>query len=822
MQDTAPVPAAPRTKKGISFDLLALFALAATVVLALIVVTFSPSVSFLGTKTLVIMGGTLVSLALFVIGRLTRGNIVVPPTFLTLSLWFVPAAYALSTLFSGVSPSLAFFGTEFETDTFGFVLTLSVVATLVALVIRREREQALFVRVVAWAYGAVLVLQTLLVLVARFAPSIIAPLSNFIGSFSDLGMLVGLGVIVSLLGLRFLSLPGRSRVILWVGIALGYFLLALANSPAIWVLVSLTALGLFIEALLKRQKMTEDASELEGVSTLSIDSEESASETRPLGPPLITLVIAVFFLIGGSTIGNALSSMMNTSFIDVRPSWQSTFEVGSHVYASSPLFGSGPETFSSEWGKFRDRTINNTVFWSIDFSSGVGYIPTSMVATGILGALAWLAFLGLFLFIGVRALLFRLPKERYVRFTSVASFAAAVYVFTLGIFATPGPVVLFAGFVAAGLFISTLRYGRERVEWGIAFSKAPRIGFVLVFAFTILLLISLFTGYVVVKRYVANLAYGEAVTALSNGNLDAADAAVARSVALAPTDRAYRLAAASDVARMNEIASSEALSPTEAQQQFQTALSAAVSAAVAATQRGPDNYQNWLALGGVYQSVVPLKITGAFDAAKDAYAKAAALAPSNPTIPYTLAQLDIANGDAVTAQTDLLAAIALKQDYTQAILLYSQLQIQLGKANEALQAVESAIYFAPNDPATLFEAGILRLGTGDKAGAIQALSHAVTLNPQYANARYFLAVAEANSGDTAAAIKDLQAVAALSDENAKAVDADLTALQGGQNPWPASRLKTLGVPFAPVEEPSDTAATKGGTPAKETTAPEKK
>ncbi|MFV0972323.1 tetratricopeptide repeat protein, partial [Klebsiella pneumoniae] len=101
--------------------------------------------------------------------------------------------------------------------------------------------------------------------------------------------------------------------------------------------------------------------------------------------------------------------------------------------------------------------------------------------------------------------------------------------------------------------------------------------------------------------------------------------------------------------------------------------------------------------GNVYQSVVSLKIEGSYDAAKAAYDRAIALNPTNPTLPFALAQLEIAQGNAVAAEEALISAIGLKRDYTEAILMLSQLQVQQGKAREALEAAEAAAYFAPNE-----------------------------------------------------------------------------------------------------------------------------
>jgi tetratricopeptide (TPR) repeat protein len=354
--------------------------------------------------------------------------------------------------------------------------------------------------------------------------------------------------------------------------------------------------------------------------------------------------------------------------------------------------------------------------------------------------------------------------------------------------------VLIVGFALIGLFISSLRYAGTRQEWGIIFSKNPRIGFLIVFVLTLLLLASVVAAYVVVERYLADYSYAEASTDLSAGNLSVATSAINQSILFAPSDRAYQLAAQIGIAQMNQIASDSSLTPTQAQQQFQTALSQSVQSALEATKLGPNNYQNWVVLGTVYQTVVPLNIDGAYQNAKDAYTHAVALDPTDPTLPYTLAQLEIAQKNDSAAETDLTQAISLKSDYTQAIFLLSQLEVEEGKAADALQAAEAAAYFDPTDPTVLFQVGILRSANGDTAGAIQALSQAVQINPQYANAHFFLGVMYALEAQYPQAVAQLQAVAALSKDNATAVASDIAQLEAGKNPFPASQLGALGIP----------------------------
>ncbi|MDP2651540.1 MAG: tetratricopeptide repeat protein, partial [bacterium] len=340
----------------------------------------------------------------------------------------------------------------------------------------------------------------------------------------------------------------------------------------------------------------------------------------------------------------------------------------------------------------------------------------------------------------------------------------------------------------AGLFVSTTRFAAQGRQWGIIFSRSPRIGFVIVFSLTILLLLSVVAAYSLVGRYIATAELTAAQAAFSSGDLTAADRAVQNSISFAPSAAAYQIKSGIANTRLNQIAASTTMSAAEAQKSFQEALSTGINAALTATNLAPSDYQNWLALGNLYAQAVPLGVTSAYDSAKTAYDKARALNPTNPQIPYILAQLDIANKNTRAAEEDLKAAIALKQDYTAAIFLLSQLEVQDGNVKDALASALAAAYFQPNDPNILFQVGILYAASNDFANAAAALGAAVAANPQFANARYFLSAVYAKQGDMTNALAQMQAITDMSAENASAVTAQLAALAEGKNPFPANLL----------------------------------
>ena len=52
------------------------------------------------------------------------------------------------------------------------------------------------------------------------------------------------------------------------------------------------------------------------------------------------------------------------------------------------------------------------------------------------------------------------------------------------------------------------------------------------------------------------------------------------------------------------------------------------------------------------------------------------------------------------------------------------------------------------------------------------------------------------------ALEQFRAIAAFSPENAAAVAPDIASLEAGKNPFPAARMKSLGIPTPPVTEPA--------------------
>jgi hypothetical protein len=383
----------------------------------------------------------------------------------------------------------------------------------------------------------------------------------------------------------------------------------------------LVALGLFVEAVMRRGPKGADA-ELDDVVTMGDSTSETDEGGKPLAMPLGVLAVSLFFLIGGA-LGSALGQALHINILTVRPSWQATFSVAQKTYAESPLFGSGPGTFGVEWLKYRDTSLNTTQFWNIDFFSGIGYIPTSLITTGAVGMVAWIAFLGLLLVLGLRMVILRAPQDEFIRFVSILTLVASAYLFANAFFGLPNVVLIVLAFVMAGLFTSTTRYAAWSQQWGVVFSKSPRLGFVIVFSMTLLLLGAVVAAYNVAGRYVAISQVASATVKYGAGDLDGADRAAQQAASFGSSASAYAVQSAVALSRVNQIVSSSTMPATAARQAFQEALSAGINAGLTATRITPNDYRTWLAVGNLYAQAVPLGVSGAYDSAKSAYQKMA-------------------------------------------------------------------------------------------------------------------------------------------------------------------------------------------------------
>jgi tetratricopeptide (TPR) repeat protein len=773
-----------KPQKMAPFDMAALWVLSALVFLLPIFFLPVLGVSLQATKFVLFAGGVLIALALYIVARMKERAIVLPTSIVVYAVWLIPLAYLLSTLFSRHT-NLSFLGNSLGVDSFGAITLLALLFTLAVFLARKKRDILLLLTSILGG-GVVLALYHILRFIAGsevlsfgiFSGSSATPLGNWNG----LAIFFGLVTIFAMVVPWSMRLQRTAQIVVGVALAVSLFFLSVINFALVWWAVGIAALGSFVYSITAR-----------GARAPVSDFDSQASGGVSFSS-LIVLAISVIMLFSGTAIGNVVNDTLGISNIAVRPSWSATVDIARATLSEQALFGSGPGTFAGEWLLHKPVEVNTTLFWNVDFATGFGFLPTAGVTTGIVGLIAFATFFGFLLFTGLRMLVLRSSQDSFSYALSLVAFLGALYLFIFAFLHPLSLPLLVYAFLLAGLFIGSLRLQDGGLkEKTLSFVANPRVGFLVVLGLTVVFLGSIATLFSVGEQYGSIYFVGRATSAFgADGDIVRSEEYIRRSIELGDNDQARRVAANLEMTKLRQIAANPEGSQEEVRARFQNVFSSAISHAQRATELNPSNYQNWQVLAQVYQSVVSLNVEGAYDNARRAYDEALTRNPQSPFLSLARAELEMAKGDTSAAREHITNAIQKKGNYTEAIYLLAQIQINEGEVAEATQSVEAATIIDPNNPVAFFQLGVLRYSSSDFVGAISALERAVTISADYANARYFLGLSYDRLGEKERAIAQFNKIAETNPDNVQ-VKEILSNLHSG--------ISALGEPpKTPVEE----------------------
>jgi len=644
-------------------------------------------------------------------------------------------------------------GSVFETQTVGFLLLMGLVMGITLVF---QGSKMMTIRALA-AFG---VLSTVL-LVYNFLRIIFGaaflPFGSFnvntvspIGGFNDLAIYAGLLVILGLITLVQLPLRGLIQYAVSAIIFLSLLVLSVVNFFNIWIIIGFFGLLLFIYLLSKDTLFKNDSLDVVPVSKVLV---------------VITAVVCIFsavFIVAGDYAGARISTLTGIDYVEVRPSLGATLDITSSVYTENVLLGAGPNRFVDSWRLYKDRSINETIFWDTDFVAGSGYVPTLFSNLGVLGALLLIAFHGYVLVVGYKMLVRSKEGDSYWNFFSVFSFTGAAFLWGMTYVYVPG---------AGLLLLAALFTGFTFVAYGALVPKAvKRIplavnrqrGFVLMAAIILVICGSIASLLSVGGQYVAQAQFSESQATAES--VEEFEAIASNSYSLYPDDRFVSARAQIKLAVLNALVNIP--EPTEEdQQRFLTAAEQGIifaEQAVAIDSTNPDNHA---VLAGIYSNLAVAGIEGAQVRANESLSAAQTLDPLNPGYKLIAAQIAIRAGDAELAREEISAALNLKRNYTQALYLSAQLDIAEGNAESAIATTRAIITLEPNNPTRYYQLGILQSAVGSSTQAIASFQAAITVDPSYANARYLLALAYLNEGRSEEALSELRIVQQTNDDN---------------------------------------------------------
>ncbi len=729
------------------------------VIFGLLPLLFFPALSAPSeyTKLIIVMVGVVIALILLSLSVLRSGSISVGISYPLVALWSIAGLSFISSVLSGDFRD-SLIGDLFSVHSTVFVAILALIATIF-VVLKASKTAIMRMYVLLATSALVLVLFHVLRLFlgtdflsfSVFTGSVSSP----VGGWNDLALFLGLTVILSLIALEQLSLTKIGKVLFGVVVLGSLFMLGIINFFMVWVVLGIMSLVMVVYSLGK-DRFQGAQLPLVGLRT---------HNTTAFSVALIVFVASVVFIIGGASIGSAITKYTNASYVEVRPSFEATADIARNVYRENAFLGTGANTFADAWRLHRDTAINQTVFWNTDFNAGNGYVTTFFVTTGVLGGSAWLVFILVFLVTGARKLLGAINGDRIWFFISVSSFVSALYIWIMSIVYVPGVVMLTLGALCTGVALSSLDALSGTRSRTIVVGSDRRTGFALTLVVITIIICSVSALYSISRHYMSVYAFNESVAFAQEGReMGEVEGQIQKAFALSTSDIYARRMAEYQMGRMNTLMALTEPTPEEVQA-FQKARELGISAAQQAITIDAEEPGNWAVLGGIYGTLASIGVEGAMDRAREALTKSRELNPKNP-LPYVeLAILDARGGDLAGAREHIGQAIALKPNFTEAFFLLSQLEIAAGNVEAAIKSTQAVITLEPTNPARYYQLGVLETARKNLKNAVPAFEQAISLDTNYANARYLLALAYDELGRSADAKAQLEIVRDLNPNN---------------------------------------------------------
>ncbi len=723
----------------------------------LLPIIFIPAtaVSLYAAKITLLAVALVLFIGAFLAQTLSSGLISLPKTKMLIPVALFPIIAFVSSFFSG-QPIKSVAGQIFELGTSGSFLILALLLFMAMVAFRNRAEVGIKAIYYFFLSAAVVVLHLLIrAVAASILPAAIATrVPNFLlGGPIDTAIFLGIVVVASLASINMLGLGDKVRYTIYAFLVISMAFIGAVGFMPVIIVLGLFALIYFVYTF-----------------SWSVGQGVGYEGNKASFPALFVLAISVVFILSGNSLSGYLSNVFNINMIEIRPSLNTTLNLVLDAWRQNPVLGAGPNMFKELWDLKRPGDINITQFWASEFSFGTSFVPTVAATVGPLGILTLLTFLALYARLGFKSIFLNSEDPRF-RYISSTTFFVSLFLWVMTFVYVPSIMILGLTFIFTGIFVGTLVPQGVVEEMNINIFRNPKANFASVFLIIVLLISSIAFGYFIVERVVADTLFqkGEAV----------------RAVSIVPTDTYWRGLSEASLVQVGNIISSipsvKNLSESN-RVAIQNAVSNAIEGSRQAIAWNSKNYQNWFALGRVYEVLAANGIAGSAENATTAYLEAQNRSPQSPAIPLAFARLKALSGDVAGAREEIGKAISLKNNYTDAYFTLAQLEVAANNIQGAINTVEAATFIDSDNAVLYFQLGLLKYNNRDSAGAAKAFERAVELVPDYANARYFLGLSYERLGRDNDAIAQFEAIQKTNPGNQE-VELILSNLKAGRSPF---------------------------------------
>lgn len=716
------------SKKIEFFNKLSFIILLATIFLSLFFFVPYVPVTLDTSKGFLLSVGTMLSVLFWLIARLGEGKFTFPKDRLILVAGLIPLVFLIASFFS---PSLyiSLFGSGFEIGTFGSMLILYVLLLLSSIYFNTEKRLWYFIG--SLFLGAIIL--SIFELVNIFfwrgnLPRIFTSVSsgNLIGSWNSFALFFGMIVLLCLITIEFLKTRRFLLFVQYFLLVIGLFFLIIINMPFAWLLVG------FLSAILFVYNMFIQYS---GAGTVY---DINKKKKFPFSI-LIVLLLSLSFLIVSNFLGSFVSRYIKISNTEVRPNITTTSQIAWKSIKHNPLFGTGPNTFVIDWSLWQPRGVAQSFFWNIDFLEGSSTLFTFIITTGILGLFAWILFFTILLIRGIQSLRIAL-KDSVSNYFLIATFFISLYSWIVLVLYSSNIIILMLAFVSSGVLVGVLSYRHVIRIKSVSFLGDPRNSFFAILSLMILMIGTLSMTYLYAEKFTSIIYFSKSLS-ISGDNMNSlvkAENMIINAISLDQNDAYYRALSQIYIAEIKIMVSDKTISQEILKNNLQKLIDYAQNSAQIAVSRNSKQYLNYMNLGDVYASFIPLSVENSYESAIASYNKAISLAPMNPSIILRKAQIEVFKKNNIEARKLIDQALELKLNYSDALILLSQIESSEGNTDASIKQMERAVKLNQNDPTIFFRLGLLRYNSGDYNNAISAFSQAVVLDNTYLNARFFL------------------------------------------------------------------------------------
>lgn len=570
---------------------------------------------------------------------------------------------------------------------------------------------------------------------------------NSIGSLNSLGILAAVSLpffIRNNLNLGKFKLTYLNKI----GVLLAFVLLVILNW---WVFWTVTIAGM--TALVAFENLRGEGLKI-----------------KRLILPIVIVVIGVFLMI----VDLDIKFVKNSLPVEIGLSHSLSVNIAKSAINENLVFGYGSENFFIAFDKYGTDRLSGTIFSNNKFFDASSEIITLVTQGGLIMIVALVIMLWCLgsVFFKFHRYALENQKDDSVKETvgTLASLAALVvamffYPFNLTLFFF---LYIFMALVALIIFNKNLR--EFNIEERTSTSLISSLGFI---GGLILVLVGVYFASIF---YISDIKYARA---LSEDSVENRAALLTEAINWNNRDsRYYRFASqtALDLLRveLDKPASSDKVA------KIQNYVTTSIGLARRATEIVPQEPQNWVNLGFVYQNLIAL-VDGVDKLSEDSYLKAAELRPGDPNVPYQIgvlylnkfnllnqlvatgrinaSQVNIVSKDALNkAETNFKKAVDLAPNFGLAIYNLGVIYDRQGQITEAIKQLEKIAPANSNQAGLAFELGLLYYRANRKNDAFNQLERAVVLAPDYANARWYLALIYEERGNLDAATDQLERI----------------------------------------------------------------